>query len=156
MRDNIRQKTSDHVNTVDELSKEAELKSNIVQLEILIKSGEAQLRFDLQQIDQLNTAIATARNSPYFLATKGEVQFAFVPYSNQAEAKPGAAVYGCYLNMAVCRRVGTVKQVFKDEETINHPVFKTAIRGFMVQLSLTNAEAAKDSTLFLGHKPLLF
>lgn len=156
LRDNVRQKTSKDVSVIDTLSKEAQLKSAAVQLQILIRTGETQLQSDLIQIKQLNEAIATAKSSPYFLATNEKVQFAFVPYANQAHAKVGAPVYGCYLNMLLCRKVGNVKTIFKDEETITHPVFRTDVRGFMVQLELTDNETAKDQVLFLGYKPLLF
>jgi hypothetical protein len=156
LRDSMRQKTSTHFNTVDALAKEAELKGNIVQLQILIHTGEMQLTSDLVQIKQLESAIALAQDSPYFLATKGKVQFAFVPYANASNAKVGAKVYDCYLSFIACRYVGTVVRVFNDEEVINHPVFKTAIRGTLTQLDLKDPEAGKDATLFFGHKPFLF
>ena len=68
----------------------------------------------------------------------------------------GAAIYDCYLNMILCRKVGTVKQIFPGEEQAIHPIFKTQIRGFLIQMNLDNAEAAKSKTVFLGSKPVLF
>jgi hypothetical protein len=79
-----------------------------------------------------------------------------VPYDDQASANVGAPIYDCYLNMAICRKVGTVKQIFLGEQDIIHPIFKTQVRGFMIQMDLTHAASAQSKTVFLGHKPLLF
>jgi len=156
LRDNVRQKTPDYGSTVDALSKEAELKSNIIQLSIQIKSGEEQLRSDEAQITQLQAVIATAQNSPYSLATKHDVRFAFVPYENQASVYQGAEIYSCYLSMIICRNVGTVQQIFTDEEKTNNPFpfFKSELRGSLIQLSLAEQESAKEKVLFVGRKPL--
>lgn len=156
LRDNVRQKTPNYGSTVDALSREAELRSSIIQLAIQITSGEEQLRSDEIQIAQLRAAIATAQNSPYFLATKHDVKFAFVPYENQPKVYQGAEVYSCYLSMIICRNVGTVQQIFTDEEKTNNPFpfFKSELRGSLVQLNLTEEEAAKEKVLFVGRKPL--
>ncbi len=156
LRDNVRQRTPDYGSTVDALSKEAELKNDIIQLSIQITSGEEQLRSDEAQIARLRTAIATAQNSPYFLATQHDVKFAFVPYENQAKVYQGAEVYSCYLSMIVCRNVGSVQQVFTDEERTNNPFpfLKSELRGSLIQLNLTEQEAAKEKVLFVGRKPL--
>jgi hypothetical protein len=158
LRDSVRQKTPDYGSTVDALSKEAELKSSIIQLAIQITAGEEQLRSDETQILQLRAAIATAQSSPYFLATKHDVKFAFVPYENQAKIFEGGAVYSCYLSMVICHKVGTVQQIFADEEKVNSPFpfFKSELRGSLIQLDLTETEAAKEKVLFVGRKPLLF
>jgi hypothetical protein len=49
-----------------------------------------------------------------------------------------------------------VKQIFPGEEQAIHPIFKTQIRGFLIQMNLDNAESAKSKTVFLGSKPVLF
>jgi hypothetical protein len=79
-----------------------------------------------------------------------------VPYDNQSDAKVGAPIYDCYLNMVLCRKVGTVKQIFLGEEVINHPIFKTQVRGLTILMDLSHPESAKSQTVFLGRKPLLF
>jgi len=58
--------------------------------------------------------------------------------------------------MVVCKRVGAVKQVFSGEEHATHPIFKTDIRGFLVQMQLDHPESAKSKTVFLNRKPLFF
>jgi hypothetical protein len=155
LRDVVRSKGPTYPTTADTLAKEAELKSTSVQLGIQIWSGQEQLNTDKTQIVALTRAIATAQQSPYFLATKGNVRFAFAPYGTN-HVFAGVSVYGCYLNMILCHKVGVVQHVFSDEERATHPVFHTDIRGVLIQLNLTDNEAAKDTVLFLGHRPLWF
>jgi hypothetical protein len=144
--------------TLDALQKEAELRSETAQLDVAIQVAEKELKEDNEQIARLHDAIVTAKQSPYYLSASGQplLNFAFVPYDNQASATPGSAVYDCYLNMILCRKVGVVTQRFPGEEQILHPIFKTQIRGFLVQMNLSRAESAKSRTIFLGGKPLLF
>jgi hypothetical protein len=156
LRDNVRSKAPTYTSRVDALAKEAELKNSIIQLAMQISSGEQQLYSDKTQIEKLKEAVATAQNSPYFLATKGNVRFAFVPYDNQKGVSEGADVFGCYLNMVFCRRVGKIDKIFSEEEKATHPVFKNDIRGFLVQLELSDPEAAKGKVLFVGGKPMFF
>ena len=82
--------------------------------------------------------------------------FAFVPYDNQSNVSIGTAVYDCFLNMVVCRKVGAVKQIFAGEEHATHPIFRTDIRGFLIQMQLDHSESAKSKTVFLNRKPLFF
>jgi hypothetical protein len=155
LRDVVRSKGPTYPTTADTLAKEAELKSTSVQLGIQIWSGQEQLKTDKTQIVELTRAIATAQGSPYFLATKGNVRFAFAEYGTN-HVYAGVPVYGCWLNMIICHKVGVVERVFSDEERATHPVFHTDIRGIILQLNLIDTEAAKDTVLFLGHAPLWF
>jgi chaperonin cofactor prefoldin len=156
LRDNVRMKSSGNTQDVDELTKVAELKMNLSQVSVAISSGEEQLRSDLTQIEQLQTAITTARQSPYYLATKGNVQFAFVSYDNEPQVFQGAPVYSCVFEMIVCHKVGIVKTIFGDEEQATHPVYHTPLRGHLVQLELTEPNSAKHMVLFVGRRPLFF
>jgi len=58
--------------------------------------------------------------------------------------------------MIICRNVGTVQQIFTDEEKTNNPFpfFKSELRGSLIQLSLAEQESAKEKVLFVGRKPL--
>jgi hypothetical protein len=58
--------------------------------------------------------------------------------------------------MIACRHVGAIKTIFSDEQKASHPVFKTDMRGFLIELALTRPESAKSKTLFVGCKPMLF
>jgi CII-binding regulator of phage lambda lysogenization HflD len=156
--DSVLDKTTTGTSSLNVLVKQAELRSEVAQLDIAMNVAEKQLHEESQQIDRLRQAIATAKQSPYYLnAAGGEtLYFAFVPYTNQANAVAGSPVYDCYLNMVLCRKVGTVKQIFPGEETAIHPIFKTTIRGYLIQMNLDHAESAKSQTVFMGRKPLLF
>lgn len=156
--DSVLSKTTNSTDTLDVLEKQAELRSEVAQLDVAIEVAEKQLSEESRQIQRLREAIATAKQSPYYLNAAGEkrLNFAFVPYDNQASAAAGAAVYDCYLNMILCRKVGTVQQIFTGEESAMHPIFKNNIRGFLIQLNLSHADSAKSKTVFLGRKPLLF
>ena len=158
LKDSVLEKTTNGTKSMDVLDKQAELKSEIAQLDIAINIAQEQVREESKQIDRLKTAIKTAKQTPYYLSTSGgsTVYFAFVPSDNQGSVSVGAPVYDCYLNMVACRKVGTVKQIFSGEEHAIHPIFRTDIRGFMVQMELDRPESAKSKTLFLNRKPLFF
>jgi hypothetical protein len=156
--DDVLDKTTVGTKSLDAIEKQAELRSDIAQLDVTLSVAEKQLTEDNRQVERLRDAIASAKQSPYYLNASGDerLYFAFVPYDNQANAKVGVPIYDCYLNMALCRRVGTVKQVFLGEEVISHPIFKTQVRGLTILMDLSHPESAKSQTVFLGHKPLLF
>jgi len=156
--DSILDKTTTGTNSLDVLEKQAELRSEVAQLDIAINVADKQLYEESRQIERLRQAIATAKLSPYYLNASGQkmLYFAFVPYDNQASAVAGGPVYDCYLNMVLCRKVGTVKQIFTGEQEAVHPIFKTQIRGFLIQMSLDHADSAKSKTVFLDRKPMLF
>jgi hypothetical protein len=154
----VLQKTTTGTDTLEILEKQAELRSETAQLDVAINVAQKELQEDNRQIDRLREAITTAKQSPYFLNASGgqTLYLAFVPYDNQASAEAGRPIYDCYLNMLVCRKVGTVARLFSGEETAIHPIFKTNLRGFLIQMTLDHPDSAKSKTVFLGGKPLLF
>lgn len=160
MTDLTRQKlASASYNTVDMVSKQVELRSKIADYDLQISMGDDQIKNNEVQIATIRKAFDTVQNNPYFLATKANapLTFAFVPYDNQNRADEGTVVYDCILSMVVCKPVGKISRVFHDdEEKAINPFYKTDLRGFLVQLDLTNSESKKSKTLFVGVKPLLF
>jgi hypothetical protein len=156
--DSILEKTTLDTKSLDVLDKQAELISEIAQLDIAVSVAQKQIYEETKQIASLRQALATAKQTPYYLSVSGgsAIYFAFVPYDNQSSATIGSAVYDCYLNMVICRQVGTVKQIFSGEEHAIHPIFRTDIRGFLIQMQLDRSESAKSKTVFLNHKPLFF
>lgn len=156
--DSVLDKTTTGTKSLDALEKQAELRFDLAQLDVTLSVAEKQLTEDERQADRLHEAIAVAKQSPYYLNATGNSQlnFAFVPYDNQTYATPGAPIYDCYLDMVLCRKVGTVKQVFPGEQVITHPIFKTQVRGLTILMSLSRPESAKSKTVFLGRKPLWF
>lgn len=156
--DTLLDKTNLGSTTLESLEKQAELRSEVAQLDVAIQVAEKQLMEDNRQIARLHDAIVTAKLSPYYLNASGqpELNFAFVPYDNQASAIPGSPIYDCYLNMIFCRDVGSIAERFPGEEQAMHPIFKTQIRGYLIRMNLRRPESAKSKTVFLGRKPLLF
>jgi len=156
--DSILEKTTTDTKSLDVLDKQAELISEIAQLDIAVGVAQKQLHEESQQIDRLRQALATAKQTPYYLTASGDntVYFAFVPYDNRNNVSSGSSVYDCYLNMIACRKVGTVKQIFAGEEHAIHPIFRTDMRGFLIQMQLDRPESAKSKTVFLNRKPFFF
>jgi hypothetical protein len=155
--DSVLDKTTVGTRSLDAIEKQAELRSNIAQLDVTLSVAEKQLLEDNRQVDRLRDAITIAKQSPYYLNASGSkrLYFAFVPYDNQANVAVGAPIYDCYLNMALCRKVGSVKQIFLGEQVISHPIFKTQVRGLTILMDLSHPESAKSQTVFIGGKPLL-
>jgi CII-binding regulator of phage lambda lysogenization HflD len=156
--DTVLDKTTIGTKSLEVIEKQAQLRSDIAQLDVTLSVAEKQLQEDNRQVDRLHDAIQIAKESPYYLNANGDkrLYFAFVPYDDQANATVGAPIYDCYLNMVLCRKVGTVKQIFRGEQMINHPIFKTQVRGLTILMNLSHPESAKSETVFLGRKPLLF
>jgi hypothetical protein len=137
-------------------------------------TDEAQLRMALaqaivdaetarQSVAQLGATVtnaervlSVAKRSPYYLALTRSVPVVFVQYDNLANAKPGAPVFDCYLQVVVCRKVGTVEHVYDAEEYARQPLFKTDIKGRFVRVAFSVKSAEQSPVVFLGHKPLFF
>jgi hypothetical protein len=155
LKDTIFERTVASTNYLETLDKKAELESEIATLEITIDTSQRQIETETSQINQLTSALKTVKQTSIWAAMGGgQTNLALVPYDNQAAATDGAPVYDCYLSFIMCRQVGTLKTTFVGEQHATHPIFRTDLRGYLVQLDLTNPESAKSKTLFLGNKPL--
>lgn len=137
-------------------------------------TNEAQLRMTLaqatvdaetarQSVGQLRATVANAervlnvaKRSPYYLALTRSVPVVFVDYDNLVNATPGAPVFDCYLQVVVCRRVGSIEQVYEAEEYARQPLFKTDIKGRFARVNFSVKVAEQSPVVFIGHKPLLF
>lgn len=158
LKDNLLQKNTIDTTALDILDRKAALQSRIAQLDIAIAMAEKQIQNESAQIERSKSAIFSMTQTPYYLV-KSQARtatFAFVPYDNKDEIVIGVPVYDCYLRVLACRAVGSIKQIFPSEEHFAHPIFRTDLRGFLVQLDLQNPESAKSKTLFVNHKPLVF
>lgn len=157
LNDTILQKSTVDTRALDVLDKKAALQSQIAQLDIAIAVAEKQSQAESANVERLKDAIVTMTQTPYYIVkSEGKTAtFAFVPYDNKHSISTGVSVYDCYLKVLGCRAVGTIKQVFTAEEHAAHPIFRTDMRGFLVQLDLENQESAKSTTLFVNRKPLL-
>jgi hypothetical protein len=158
LKDSARQKMSTDLSVVDTMSKAVELRSGLAQLELNIKTGDDQIANNTVQIANIQKAIRTTQDNPYFIAAQSTmpVEMAFMPFDNQHAVSVDAPVYDCALSFVWCRKVGSVRRIFAEEERATNPIFKTDIRGTFIQLDLTDHEAVKSKTLFVGRKPLFF
>ncbi len=79
--DTVLDKTTVGTKSLDVLEKQAELRSDIAQLDVTLSVAEKQLMEDNRQVDRLREAITTAKQSPYYLNASGDkrLYFAFVP-----------------------------------------------------------------------------
>src|SRR5208283_3311031 len=157
LKDTIWEKTLPTTTYLDTLHKKAELESEIACLGIVIDTAQKQIATERNQVAKLDQALRAAKQTPLWAAMQGSrTNVALVPYDNQAVVNEGAAVYDCYLSFVACRQVGTVKATFVGEQHATHPIFRTDLRGFLVQLELTDPDSARSKTLFVGSKPFLF
>ncbi|NPT44088.1 hypothetical protein GNZ12_22825 [Paraburkholderia sp. 1N] len=138
------------------LNSEAQLK--IAQAQAIIGTETAR-----RSVEQLRASVADgervleiARQSAYYQALTKPVPVVFVQYDNLSYAKQGAPVYDCYLQVVLCRRVGTITRVFDAEEYARHPLFKTDIKGKFAGVNFDDKKSSESSVVFLGRKPLLF
>jgi hypothetical protein len=136
--------------------------NNIAQLKILHAHAVIDAETAKQSIEQLRASVAEserileiAKQSPYYLAFNNTVFVAFVQYGNFYYVKPGAPVYDCLLQVILCRKVGTVTQVYDAEEYTRHPLFRTDIKGKFVGITFDAEKYGESYVVFIGRKPLL-
>ncbi|HEY5925772.1 MAG TPA: hypothetical protein VIV11_28995 [Kofleriaceae bacterium] len=108
----------------------------------------------LASLSRQDKNIANLQSSAYLRALRDKATVALVPYSNLANVKPGTALYGCALEMLLCRQVGRVIEVLPGEVQFKHPNRDKLVRGQLVELRLDVASAAQDDVLFAGGSPL--
>lgn len=125
--------------TANQAAKETVLKAEITTMESLIKP--------------YRDTVERMASNPYVRAASGELQVAFLPYSNLDTAEAGAPVYDCFLSFILCQRVGTVVGVVGGEILGNHPITGRDLRGRMVEMKLERPEHAESRSLVLGRPP---
>ena len=98
--------------------------------------------------------IAGLKQSSYLRALDDHATVALVPYENLESVAAGSPLYGCRFAMVGCHQVGTVLEVLPGEVQFKHPHRDTDLRGQMLELKMTDPDAAQDEVLFLGRAPL--
>jgi len=93
-------------------------------------------------------------DSAFLRVVADKATVAQVPYENLKTVHPGTSVHACRASMLWCRRVGTVRAVLPGEVTFQDPHRGTTVRGQLVELDLSEPDAAAKSVLFLGGAPL--
>lgn len=154
LKDNIRTHKMDDITSLTVAGQRAALEFQIDQLYSGIRTDMQHIVTDAETIATINSAVDTARQSPYYRAVRGKnVRLGIVPYSTTL-IKVGAPVTNCKLVIAVCSQVGTVAMVYPNELVFENPLTKTNTRGYVVEL-LVNDDAMRAKALMVG-KPLFF
>ncbi len=112
------------------------------------------------RIKQLDGRVAEQRelvtrlsDSPYISAAENKRVVGFVPYQNLSNVQPGATLYGCAWGLVRCHKVGKVLSLLDGEVQDVHPHDDSVQRGVMVEVQLTDSQAAEENVLFAGSKP---
>jgi hypothetical protein len=105
-------------------------------------------------IARIDKIIDSIKQSAYLRAVNDRATVALVPYSNLENVAKGTKLYGCRFAMVGCHEVGTVIEVLPGEIQLKHPHRDTMLRGRMIEMQLTDGDAAQDEVLFAGGKPL--
>ncbi|MFP2905260.1 hypothetical protein ACLESD_09420 [Pyxidicoccus sp. 3LFB2] len=144
--------------TTDVLLLEREFTHSALELaraEATLKS----LHEDLKALDDVGlryaTLIASLRASPYLRAIEKDLTVAFVPYENLGQAGQGTPLYSCAAKLFWCREVGVVGNALEGEVSIKHPIRQYMLRGVMVEIQLSDSDAAREDLLHLGRPPML-
>lgn len=114
----------------------------------------------IRQIARLDKSIARydkivqqIQDSAYIQATEKKITVAFVPYENLDNVQKGMPVYACKWGLLWCGQVGTVGNRLKGEVKDSHPQSGADLRGVMVEIRLTDKDAAEERALFVGKRP---
>jgi hypothetical protein len=101
-----------------------------------------------------DTVLKRLTASPYMKATKERKVVAFVAYQNLRNAQPGTRLFGCSWGLVLCHRVGKIVTLLDGEVQETHPHDDSLQRGLLVEIELTDPQAAENPVLFAGAKPL--
>lgn len=132
-----------------------ELKAMLAQLQIQQTTAMSNVTALTSALAGSERVLAVAKTSPYYRALREEVTVAFVPYSNLDGIEVGDKVYDCYLQVLLCHKVGKIITIYDAEEHTRHPLFKTDLRGRLVEIKFTDPDSSKSQVVFIGGKPLL-
>jgi hypothetical protein len=155
--DSVRQHEMVDMGNIVMESQRVQIIFQIEQLESAINVDEDHMATDANLEKTIKTAIATAKLSPYYAAIESPstIQLAVVPYNGNNQFSKNEPVYDCVFGLVVCRKVGTVVNVFPNEQIFENPLTKTNLRGYLIQLSVIPS-AMRSKSLVIGHKPLFF
>ena len=107
---------------------------------------------DSQLADQ-EKLVGRLAGSPYIKATEEKRVVGFVPYQNLSSVHPGVTLYACDWGLIKCHSAGKVLQQLDGEVQDVHPHDDSVQRGVMVEIDLTDPDAATENVLFAGSKP---
>lgn len=139
-----------------------ELKRRHAELElerqaVIVRTADLQRRREMlnDSIKRYDKLIKELSETPYLRALEREVTVTFSPYENLDNMTPGAPVFGCYLYIVGCSKVGEVVAVIKGEVTHHHPIRRSHMsRGQIVEIKLDDQEWGEAIELFVSRRPL--
>jgi hypothetical protein len=141
---------------------EGSLSYDVLKIKQEYEASRLETQRAIQNRDMLKAALTredklleALKQSSYLKAIADDAHVAFVPYGNLKNVKKGQPVYGCWLTMMFCGKVGSVVDVLPGEVQFKHPTRDKQLRGQMVELKLDEASDATDDVLFVGGRPLL-
>jgi hypothetical protein len=142
---------------------EGSLSYDVLKIKQEYEASRLETQRAIQNRDMLKSALIredklldSLKKSSYLKAIADDAHVAFVPYANLKNVKKGEPVYGCWLTMVFCGKVGTVVDVLPGEVQFKHPTRDKQLRGQMVEMKLEESIDATDDVLFVGGRPLLF
>ncbi len=94
--------------------------------------------------------------APPARAISQRVDVLFVPYGNEENMREGASLYTCSFTIFWCSKAGTVGARVPGESAGVHPFFGKPIRGFFVEVNLTDEHAATREIMHAGRPPFFF
>lgn len=147
---------STSIAAISSIKQTVDIKTLLAQLKIQLETAKSSVIALESSIGETERVLEVAKKSPYHRALTETVNVAFVPYENLDSVQTGMKVYDCYLKIIICYQVGKIIQIYDAEEYAKHPLFKTDMRGRLVELNLKSADAGESQILFVGSKPLLF
>jgi hypothetical protein len=137
------------------------LSYDVLKIKQEFEASRLETRRAIDTRDMLKTAleredkiVASLKQSSYIKAMADGAHVAYVPYGNLQNITKGAPLYGCWLTMVFCKKVGTVLEVLPGEVQFKHPNRDKQMRGQVIELKLDAATSATDDVLFVGGRPL--
>lgn len=131
-----------------------DLQSTLAQLEIQLATGKSTVEALVRSLAENERVIAVAYESPYYHALRKTMSVGFMPYANLSNVQVGDKVYDCWLKVVLCGEAGVVVKVYDSEEYARHPLFKTDLKGKLVEIKFNDADASQSEVVFVGGKPL--
>ncbi len=139
---------------IEIIKQAADINTLKAQTELQINTAERTISMLAISYKENLRVLTTAKATPYYKALREDVSLAFMPYSNINSVKINDAVYDCYLQVILCRNVGSVKSIQHAEEAAKHPLFKTDLRGKTIEIDFTDKTSITSQIVFIGSKPL--
>jgi len=118
----------------------------IARLEADRRAAEARERAALAGIKSMDDLSAELESTPLYLATRREIDLAFVPYAHLKKAAAGDTVYTCTWFLFGCREVGRIRRVFPGEVVSDDP-WGSVARGHYVELDMLDRTSMGERTL---------